>query len=323
MIQRMNSPWIWVVATVALIAAAVATPWNLGGLSSHARPVQDYEQAVRSVQDHDRGAQSRMNPECLVQFMTHGQKVQRAVVFVHGYTNCPEQFHELGKRFYDLGYNVLIAPLPHHGLADRLTDEQGQLTAGELTTYADEVLDIAHGLGGQVVMAGISGGGVTTAWAAQHRSDLDLAVIISPAFGFKQIPTPLTAGVMNLFSVLPESYTWWDPALRANSEPSYAYPRYSRRALTQIMRLGFAVQTAAHESPPAAGRIVVVTNGNEPSVNNELTMQVLTSWRQHTTNVTSYEFPANLGLPHDLIDPSQPDQRTDIVYPKLIQLITQ
>ena len=28
------------------------------------------------------------------------------------------------------GANVLIAPLPHHGLADRLTDEQSALTAG-------------------------------------------------------------------------------------------------------------------------------------------------------------------------------------------------
>src|SRR6185503_9544167 len=120
---------------------------------------------------------------------THGQKVERAILLLHGYTNCPQQFLELGQRFYDLGYNVLIAPLPHHGLANRLTDEQSQLTAKELASYADEMVDIAHGLGNEVVMMGISGGGVATAWAAQNRSDLDLAVIISPAFGFKEIPT--------------------------------------------------------------------------------------------------------------------------------------
>lgn len=117
--------------------------------------------------------------------MTHGQPVERVIVLVHGYTNCPQQFHELGQRFYYLGYNVLIAPLPYHGLADRLTDEQAELKAEELVAYADEVVDIAHGLGKRVIMAGISGGGVTTAWAAQNRSDLDLAVIISPAFGYQ------------------------------------------------------------------------------------------------------------------------------------------
>jgi len=44
------------------------------------------------------------------------------------------------------------------------------------------VVDIAQRLGEQVVMLGISAGGVATAWAAQNRSDIDLAVIISPVF---------------------------------------------------------------------------------------------------------------------------------------------
>jgi pimeloyl-ACP methyl ester carboxylesterase len=37
---------------------------------------------------------------------------------------------------------------------------------------ADEVVDIAQGLGEQVSMAGISMGGVVTAWAAQNRPDI-------------------------------------------------------------------------------------------------------------------------------------------------------
>ena len=65
-----------------------------------------------------------MNPVCETQFMTHHRKVDRAVVLVHGYTTCPEQFHALGQRFFDLGYNVLSAPLPQHGFADRMTDAQ-------------------------------------------------------------------------------------------------------------------------------------------------------------------------------------------------------
>lgn len=66
--------------------------------------------------------------------------MQHVILLVHGYTNCPAQFGKLGRQFYDLGYNVLIAPLPHHGLADRLNDEQGQLSARELTAYADEMM---------------------------------------------------------------------------------------------------------------------------------------------------------------------------------------
>jgi carboxylesterase len=309
------------IVVIFVMAATLFVPWNVGNLSSHPRPVQDYAEAVQRIGAMDAERASEMNPECRVQFMTHGKKVERAIVFVHGYTNCPQQFHKLGQQFYDLGYNVLIAPLPHHGLSDRLTDEQSQLTAEELASYADNVVDIAQGLGEQVTMAGISGGGVVTAWAAQNRSDLDLAVVISPGFGFKQIPTPLTAPVMNLFSFLPEAYDWWDPALKAEAGPLYAYPRYSKHALTQILRLGFSVQISARQGSPAAHALLFIINGNEPSVNNELTQKVISDWYQQSANLTTYEFEASLGLPHDLIDPSQPDQQIDIVYPELISLI--
>jgi carboxylesterase len=253
--------------------------------------------------------------------MTHGNRTERAIVLIHGYTNCPQQFHALGQAFFDLGYNVLIAPLPHHGLADRLTGELSSLTAAELASYGNEVIDIAHGLGDVVDVAGISAGGVVTAWAAQNRSDVNLAVVISPAFGFKQIPTPLTTPAINLISVLPESYSWWDPSLQMETLPSYAYPRYSRHALAQIVRLGFSIQGAARRTRPAARRIIVVTNANEPSVNNELTGQVVASWRAHAADIAIYEFSSELGLPHDLIDPNQPDQRTDVVYPTIIGLV--
>ena len=62
------------------------------------------------------------NPQCATQFLTHGKKTAHVIAFVHGYSNCPQMFMQLGQQFYALGYNVLIVPLPHHGLADRLTD---------------------------------------------------------------------------------------------------------------------------------------------------------------------------------------------------------
>ena len=252
--------------------------------------------------------------------MTHDKKVDRAIILVHGYTSCPQQFHELGQRFYDLGYNVLIAPLPHHGLADRMTDAHAQLKAEDLAAYADETVDIAQGLGEQVIMMGISAGGVTTAWAAQNRSDVDLAVIISPAFGFKQIPTPLTAAVMNIYTFLPDSFEWWDPALQAEAPPAHAYPRYSKHALVQTLRLGFAAQADAQRIQPAAKKMVIALNTNDNSVNNALTTDVVKLWQAHAADLTTYEFEANLKLGHDLIDPAQPDARIDIVYPRLIDL---
>jgi pimeloyl-ACP methyl ester carboxylesterase len=308
---------------VLALVFIVLTPWNISNLSSQPHPVGSYAEAVQRFESLLAQEPPGMNPDCQPQLMTHDIKVDRTIILVHGYTNCPQQFYELGQQFYDLGYNVLIAPLPHHGLADRMTDTQAQLTAEELVDYADETVDIAQGLGEQVIMMGISAGGVTTAWAAQNRSDIDMAVIISPAFGFKQIPTPLTAAVMNIYTFLPDSFEWWDPLLQADAPPDHAYPRYSKHALVQVLRLGFAMQKDARDNPPAAKKMVVVFNANDNSVNNALTMDDVKLWLAHGANLTTYEFESTLGLPHDLIDPTQQDQKIEIVYPRLIDLIGQ
>jgi len=311
-----------VITSVLGVLLILSIPWNISRLTSHPHPVVSYAEALQRIEAWKGGEEGEMNPVCQVQLMTHGQKVENVIILVHGYTNCPQQFHELGRRFYDLGYNVLIAPLPHHGLADRITDTQAQLTAEELAAYADETVDIAQGLGDQVVMMGISAGGVVTAWAAQYREDLDSAIIISPAFGFKQIPTPLTAAVVNLYTFLPDSFVWWDPALQEEGSPAHVYPRYSKHALAQTLRLGLAVQREARRHPPAVHKIVMVTNAYDNSVNNELTSQVVTDWQAQNANLSTYEFEAGLKLGHDLIDPSQPDQPIETVYPRLIELVS-
>jgi carboxylesterase len=319
-------PWWIILLVVGIVVAAilvVLTPWNVSNLASHPRPVQSYAEALQRIEALKAQEPQGMNPVCRLQLMTHGNKVDRTIILVHGYTNCPQMFHDLGQSFYEAGYNVLMAPLPHHGLADRMTEDHAQLKAEELAVYADETVDIAQGLGEQVVMMGISAGGVTTAWAAQNRSDIDLAVIISPAFGFKQIPTPLTAAVMNIYLLLPDSFVWWNPVLQDKAPPPQAYPRYSKHALVQILRLGFATQAKAQRLAPAAKKMVVVFNANDDKINNPLTRDFVKAWLAHGANLTTYEFGADLKLGHDLIDPSQPDQKVDIVYPQLMALVGQ
>jgi carboxylesterase len=311
-----------ILGVLASLVVLLFLPWNVGTLPAHPHPVTTYAEAVQRINTLQSQEVAGMNSLCRLQVLSHEQKVSHAIVLVHGYTSCPQQFRELGQRFYDLGYNVLLAPLPHHGLADRMTEVQGQLTADELAAYADTVVDVAQGLGEHVTMLGISAGGVTTAWAAQHRDDLDLAVMVSPAFGFKPIPTPLTALVMNIYSLLPDSYEWWDPVHKAEGEMTHTYPRYSKHALAQTLRLSFAVQSGAGREPPAARKLLVVTNANDNSVNNPLINDVVRAWQAHGANVTTFEFPAEMHLGHDLIDPAQADQQIDLVYPQLIELVT-
>ena len=313
------------VITLILVAAFVLYwPVDPHRLTSHPNPVQNYNEAEQRIQALHAQEADHLNPVCRTQFLSFGKKVERVIVFIHGNTTCPQQFADLGKLFYQNGYNVLIAPLPRHGLADRMTEEQAQLTAEQLAAYGDNVVDIAQGLGDHITLAGLSAGGVVTGWAAQNREDIDEAVLISPGFGFAQVPPALTLPAMNLYSLLPNSFEWWDPALKANIGPSYAYPRYSTRTLAQILRLSLAVQSQAGQSGPRAQTIWVVTNANDNAVSYPLIQRVVSLWEQHgASRVRTYQFPAALRLGHDLIDPTQPDQRIDVVYPKLLEIITE
>ena len=114
--------------------------------------------------------------------------------------------------------------------------------SASLTETPDQVVDIAQGLGDKVVMVGMSLGGVTTGWAAQNRSDVDSAVLISPAFGFKAVPSALTVPVMRVYRLMPNSYTWWNAELKdADVKIPYAYPRYATRTLAQTTSSGVAL----------------------------------------------------------------------------------
>jgi carboxylesterase len=313
---------VWLILGLASAASlALFRGWNLEHLTSHPHPARDYGDAVRRIQALRAQEPPGMNPVCHLLFMTHGQKTERAIVLVHGYTNCPQQFRALGERLYDLGYNVLIPPLPRHGLADRATRELRRLTAEELATYGDEVIDIAQGLGEQVTLLGFSAGGVVAAWASQHRRDIHLGVIISPGFGVTQIPTRLITPAVNLLTRLPDFYLWWDPTLRDASGLPHAYAGYSTRGIAQVMRLGLAARAEAERTPPAARSILVITNAGDRTVDNALVYQVTATWRKQGANLRTYEFAADLRLEHDFIDPGQPYQRVEVVYSVLVDLI--
>jgi carboxylesterase len=311
-----------VLALLVLLAGFLLWPENPAPFRTPTLPTADYAEAGQRLQAfEDRLAGLEMHRSCGTRLLTHGQRQPRAIVLVHGYTDCPQQFAALGEQFFALGYNVLIAPLPYHGLADRLNAEQSQLTAEALAAHAGEMLDIAHGLGEHVSMLGLSGGALVTAWAAQERPDMDLAVVISPAFGYQQVPDLLTRPAARLYQLLPNNFRWKDPLEQAAVLPDHSYPRYSTRALAQVLRLGDAIQVAAASRPPAAARIIVVTNANDDRVSNPLTTQVVAQWRQLGGAVDTFEFPASLGLAHDLIEPYPPDPNTPLVYATLIDLV--
>ena len=122
-------------------------------LRSHPAPATDYAAALIRFQQIQEKEGPEVDPVCRSILLTHGNRSERSVVLFHGYTNCPQQFRELGQMFYDLGYNVLIPRLPRHGLADRKVENLSPLQAAELRDCADISVDIACSLGHKVYVS--------------------------------------------------------------------------------------------------------------------------------------------------------------------------
>ena len=219
--------------------------------TSRPKPSGSYLESVRRIDDLRSLDGKDIALDGHLIFLTHGKKTRKVIVFFHGGTNSPRQFEALGRILYERGYNVLIPRIPHHGFKDRMTEDYAKLTARELTQLSDESVDIAQGLGEHITVAGLSMGANMACWLAQNRSDVNCAVIISPFWGWKGLPSFLLKPAFIILSILPNTFLWWDEKKKkALLGPTSAYYRFSTRGLAQIMLLGWVVIKEAQRSAP-------------------------------------------------------------------------
>ena len=291
-----------------------------------ANPVTSYEEAITRIEAIQAGesAAEALNPVCYTTLLTHGEKTEKAVVFFHGFTSCPAQYIPLAEEFFERGYNVYIPRQPYHGMSDNMTTALEALTAEDLANYGASAADIAQGLGDEVIISGLSGGGSVASYIAQERSDVELAAPTAPFLGVGFIPAFLTKPVTNLALMLPNFYLWWDPTTK-NDNPSsspWQYNRYPIHALMANLELGFVAARDAETAVPEALAITMISNDNDRSVNNQVTADLVKIWQEHDANkVDTYVFARELALPHDLISIDRAASQPDIVFPVMLELL--
>ena len=313
-----------VLTLLALVTAWLASPLQPRGLESHPRPSRTYEEAVRVVDSLRAVDTPAISSECGTELLTHGRRTAHVVVLLHGLTNCPAQFDSLALLAYARGANVLVPRLPHHGFANRMTDELARVEARELCAFTDRVLDAASGLGDSVTVAGLSIGGVMAAWAAQERTDLDCAVVIAPMIGWARAPGPWRASMLTRAGIaLPNAFVWWDDQRQLDLPgPQHVYPRFSTRSVAATMLLGAAVCTDAARRAPASRSQVMITVGGDIAADNGAAAALVRAWRAcGAREVRRYEFPAALHLNHDVVDPEQVGGNPALTYPVLMGFI--
>lgn len=313
-----------VLALLALAAVWLLRPLALDDLVSEPNPARSYDEAMaRWARTRAEEAAMPLHDGGRTIVLTHGYQTDRVFVLLHGLTNAPRQFRELGEKLFATGANVIIPRLAHHGLADRMTDAHAAMTAQDLIRYAQYGVDLARGLGRKVTVVGLSVSGISAAWLAQNRDDINEAFLLAPFFGPAVLPDSLAPTLAAALVRLPNKMVWWDPRVRENLPgPPYNYPRFPTRALGEALRLG--LHTAQPDRALRVNKLGVILTEKDQAVNNARTLRLVEQWRAVSpdTEIFLQEFPAAENIPHDFIDPLQPDARTGKVNELLVEWLT-
>ena len=206
-----------------------------------------------------------------------------------------------------------------------MSENFAKLTAAEMLASCNQAVDLARGLGGEVVFVGLSINGTAAAWMAQNRADLHRSVLLSPFLAPAMLPGWLAGPTEHLLLRLPNFFIWWNSELKqANPGPTYAYPRFPTRLIGETMLLGRDVLRESLGSTPRCPSILVVTSASDRAANGDVTAALVENWeKHHPKDLQTYIFPASEKVLHDFVDPHQPDQRIDFVYPLLLKLLTE
>jgi carboxylesterase len=306
-----------VLAILAVVLVIGLIPVPLGGLESAPDPAEDYEEALRRFDKILADEEAIVNEASGSHLMTHGNKTQRVYVLIHGTTNSPLQFVELGDILHARGHNVLILRMPYHGLKSHLVSELKSLKAEDLRAYADQTIDIVVGLGDEVDVTGISGGGAVTSWIAQNRPDVGRVVLLAPFFGIAHTPFWVDTWLMDIFARMPNVV--FDNPTEPRRE--WVYRGEASRGVAEFLRLGRAVLKQARGDRPAVNDISVVTTASDSTADNRATDRLVEIWEKSGANIESYEFDASLEIPHNSIDPAADPQKKKSMYAKILELL--
>ena len=242
-----------------------------------------------------------------------------AVVLLHGLTNSPPQYDRLAPELFARGHAVVVPRLPYHGYGDRMTEAFGKLKRTDLEAAALQAVVVAALCGARVAVAGISVGAVLAGWLAA-RVRIDTAIAIAPFSGLRGVPAGANDALGVLLCAAANRFSWWDPRAKDAQPPSHGYPRFATHALGESLRLSSEIDRAPADPYACARRAYLVLNDNEPVVNNAHAVRRFDTLRKYGVAV---EHVMLHGLPHihDIIEPAIPQARTELVYPKLIELI--
>jgi esterase/lipase len=303
-------------ALAPLLAFGCATVRTLANpdasyATAHTEPARDFADAVARISQRQLQDDSVVAPGARSILLSHDHPTPRVFVLLHGFTDSPTQFLELGQRVFARGDNVYIPRLPHHADRLRRVRELGRVQAMELPAFGDSSIDAARGLGDTVIVVGLSAGGAIAAHLAQTRADVARALLIAPAIAAGLLSDEQEQGFVVLASKMPD--------IRRSEAPDSTRPEFiqgiTTRGLAQVLRLGHIVHDASSSHAPLTHEMILLLNERDHTVSESAALDLGREWSRHGARVAAYRFPKSANLPHNVMEVSQRGGNLELVLP--------
>jgi len=303
---------------VARVLAYGLLPVETGDFRPEPDPAATFEEACSRVERIRREEDGAVSPACATRLMGHGRRTRKAFLLIHGLTNSPMQFEDLGRILHDRGHTVYIPLMPLHGRVSHDVRELAALTADDLRAFADRSADIAAGLGEEVHVVGVSGGANVAVWLAQNRADLTgRSLFIAPFFKAAGVPAFVSRILLNAAARLP-NVAFEDSDV---VEREWVYRGQSSRGVAAVWQLIQSVAAQARRGEKPAGKLIVLTTAVDNTSDNVPTRSLISDWRRAGADVEAIEFDETLDIAHNSLDPAADPAKRDVVHARILALL--
>lgn len=184
----MKISWCVRAAGWALVLGFFAPTYSQGNALSQKT---EYDKAILAFQKQLENKQQEVQQKSggfrdpgLPFILTHGRPTRYSVLLLHGLSDSAYFMRDLADVLFKQGYNVVVPLLSGNGTD--YTDLQ-KITLEDWTKDVDFGVEVASGLGSEVIVGGLSAGGALAVDSARRHQDKVRGILLfSPALSFQK-----------------------------------------------------------------------------------------------------------------------------------------
>ncbi len=229
----------------------------------------------------------------------------QSVSFFHGFTAGPYQFEPLGQALFARGYNVLIPLQPGHGIAGDWNCDCPPPLPVEPKDYQDFALfwlQTAQNLGEEVLVGGLSTGGILAIWLAlEYPQQIAKALLFAPyVSGYNFL-------VNFLVETLPFYYEW----LNKDNPGNFGYDGFQIPALRLFLDLAQELLKRIQQEVKAP--VFIIGSESDLAIAQQELEDLFLAVVKHQNKSWYFQFEKIFEVPHTMMTKAEGNKYQDLL----------